>query len=293
MPLVSLKEVLDSAQKGKYAVGSFNVISLEFANAILKAAEQEKSPVILSIGEAHFPYIDIEQIAPVIIRLAAKSSVPVVLNLDHGESVGTAVKAIRCGFTSVMIDLSGRPYEENTAETALITRIAHEVGVSVEAELGMIGGGGEGNYTPSAATPEFFTDPDLACEFVRHTGVDALAVSVGNVHGFYHGEPKLDFDLISRLRRAVPVPLVLHGGSGISDDDFRRAISLGMCKVNFFTGMSQSAVLAVKESMKSSDRFLGFEELLSRAGAAVTEVVSGRMRVFGSSGKVTTGEPIN
>ena len=285
MTLVNLKDVLVPAREGTYAVGSFNVISLEFVNAILDAAECEKSPVILSVAEVHFRYVDIEQLAPLIIRLAGKSTVPVVLNLDHGESVGTAMRAIKLGFTSVMVDLSRLPYEENVAQTAVMTRLAHEVDVSVEAELGRIGGGSEGNYEPKEARPEFFTDPDQAGDFVRRTGVDALAVSVGNVHGFYRGEPRLDFERIKRLRQAVPVPLVLHGGSGISDDDFRRAVSLGMCKINFFTGMSQRASERVKELLVTADHFVGFEEILSLARETVTGVVAGRMRVFGSSGK--------
>lgn len=286
MPLVNLQQVLASADRKDYAVGSFNVVSLEFLNAIMTAAEQERSPVILSVAEAHFPFIDMEQIAPLVIRCGEQSNVPVVLHLDHGESVGTAMRAIRCGFTSVMVDLSTLPYEQNLAETAALVKMAHEVGVSVEAELGVIGGGGEGNYEPSSADAAHFTDPAQAVDFVRSTNVDALAVSVGNVHGFYRGEPQLDFGLIERLGQDVPVPLVLHGGSGISDDDFRRAVSLGIRKVNFFTGMSRGAAEKIKELLDNQERVLGFEALMKGAGEAVAGVVAERMRVFGSAGQV-------
>jgi fructose-bisphosphate aldolase, class II len=181
--------------------------------------------------------------------------------------------------------LSALPYEQNVSETAALTRMAHEVGVSVEAELGVIGGGGEGNYTPSVSNSDYFTDPDQAADFVQSTNVDALAVSVGNVHGFYRGEPQLDFKLIECLRQAVPVPLVLHGGSGISDDDFRRAISLGISKINFFTGISRGAVEKVTELLANQEQSLGFEALMQGVGESVTNVVAQRMRVFGSSGK--------
>lgn len=291
MPYANLKEVLESARRGGYAVGSFNAVSIEFANAILDAAEAEKSPVIISVAEAHFPYVDIAQIAPVIRARAEGTDVPVVLHLDHGESLETAIRALSGGFSGIMIDLSRLPYEENLSETRQLVRFAHALGVSVEAELGEIGGGGEGIYLPSEANPDLFTDPVQAAEFVRRTGIDALAVSVGNVHGFYRGEPRLDFGLIERLGKEISVPLVLHGGSGISDDDFRRAIRLGMCKINFYTGMSERASQRVRELLSGKDEeagngsFLGLERILSAALQAVTEVVAERMRVFGSSGK--------
>ena len=240
MPLVSLKENLKSAKKNGFAIGSFNAVNLDFANAIIRAAHQARSPVILSLAEAHFAYFDLEQITPMLLRLAESADVPVTLFLDHGESQETAYRAIKLGFSGVMIDLSGRSLDENIKMTREVVEYAHDQGVSVEAEIGVIGGGGESNYSESDADPKAFTDCDQALDFVERTSVDALAVSVGNVHGFYKGKPKLDFGLIEKLGQFIPVPLVLHGGSGISDNDFRKAISLGICKINFFTGMSKS-----------------------------------------------------
>ncbi len=203
--------------------------------------------------------------------------------------IATASAVVEANATPVFVDLQLDTFNIDPVAiedlAPLARQVAAAVGLHRVADLGRIGGGSEGNYEPKEARPEFFTDPDQARDFVRRTGVDALAVSVGNVHGFYQGEPKLDFERIKRLRQAVPVPLVLHGGSGISDDDFRRAVSLGMCKINFFTGMSQRASEKVKELLTTADHFVGFEEILSLARETVTEVVAGRMRVFGSSGK--------
>jgi len=282
MGLVNTVELLKHAERHSYAVGAFNVINLEFLNGILDAAESVRSPVILNIAEVHFPYVDIEQISPVISHMAGRACVPVVLNLDHGLSVETVVRAIRCGFSAVMYDASKKPFEQNIEETKLVVKMAHAVGVSVEAELGRVGGA-EGGKKTARAQREFFTDPAQAERFVAETGIDALAVSVGNVHGFYEGEPELDFALIEELGRRTGVPLVLHGGSGISDDDFRRAISLGMRKVNFFTEMSKMATDRVREILESSEDTL-IPDLLSAARERIGEVVADRMRVFGSAG---------
>ncbi len=285
MGLVNTVALLDHAERHSYAVGAFNVINLEFLNGILEAAERLRSPVILNIAEVHFPYVNIEQITPAIKHMAESACVPVVLNLDHGLSVETVVRAIRCGFSAVMFDASKKPLMENIEETRLVVKMAHAVGVSVEAELGRVGGA-EGGRKTAKAQREYFTDPAQAERFVSETGVDALAVSVGNVHGFYDGEPELDFALIGELRKRAGVPLVLHGGSGISDDDFRRAIRLGMRKVNFFTEMSKMATDRVREILRESEDTL-IPDLLSAARERIRDVVMDRMRVFGSAGACT------
>lgn len=282
MGLVNTVDLLRHAEEHSYAIGAFNVISLEFLNGILEAAEEVKSPVILNIAEVHFTYVNIEQITPAIKYMAEKACVPVVLNLDHGLSIETIVRTLRCGFSAVMYDASKKPLDQNIDETRLVVKMAHSVGVSVEAELGMVGGA-EGGERATKAKREFFTKPDEAERFVAETGIDALAVSVGNVHGFYDGEPELDFDLIRELKRRTGIPLVLHGGSGISDDDFRRAIALGMRKINFFTEMSKMATDRVAELLKDSDRYL-IQDLLKEAQSKIKAVVMDRMRVFGSAG---------
>jgi len=280
--LVNLSDVLGHAYRYGYAVGAFNVINLEFLNGILEAAERQRSPVVVQIAEVHFKYVDIEEITPAIRHMAERASVPVVISLDHGESVGTIVRAIRCGFTAVMFDGSKLPFEENVEQTKLVVQIAHSVGVSVEAELGRVGGseGAEGGV----AREEFFTDPDQAGEFVRRTGVDALAVAIGNVHGFYKGEPKLDFERLRAIRDSTGVPLVLHGGSGIPDDDFRRAIQLGIAKINYFTEMSRKAVQRVKEVLERDSRIVGLQDLMLEAKDAIRKEVEDRIQVFGSAG---------
>lgn len=281
MGLVNTIDLFRHAEKNSYALGAFNVVSLEFLNGILDAAEAVKSPVILNIAEVHFDYIDIEQIYPVIKYMADKACVPVVLNLDHGMSIETVVRALRCGFSAVMYDASKKPLEQNIEETSLVVKMAHSVGVSVEAELGRVGGA-EGGAHAAKAHREFFTNPDEAERYVAETGIDALAVSVGNVHGFYDGEPELDFELIAELKRRAGIPLVLHGGSGISDDDFRKAVSLGMRKINFFTEMSKIATDRVRETLERSEHCF-IQDLLKEARLVIKEVVMDRMRVFGSA----------
>lgn len=281
MGLVNTVDLLAHAEKYSYAVGAFNIVNLEFLNGILIAAEKERSPVILNIAEVHFPYVDIEQITPAIKYMADKACVPVVLNLDHGLSLETVMRAIRCGFSAVMFDASKKPLEENIEETRLVVKMAHAVGVSVEAELGQVGGA-EGGKKSAKAKREYFTNPDEAERFVARTGIDALAVSVGNVHGFYDGEPELDFELISELRRRTNVPLVLHGGSGISDNDFRHAVECGIRKINFFTEMSKEATNRVRELLVSNEDIM-IPDFLKEARKRITNVVAERMRVFGSS----------
>ncbi len=281
MGLVNTVDLLRHAEMHSYAVGAFNVINLEFLDGILEAAEEMRSPVILNIAEAHFPYINIEQITPAIQYMAENACVPVVLNLDHGLSVETVVRAIRCGFSAVMFDASKKSLEENIAETKLVVRVAHAVGVSVEAELGRVGGAEGGGR--ARARREYFTHPDEAERFVIETGVDALAVAVGNAHGFYEGNPELDFDLIQTLKKRTGVPLVLHGGSGVSDEDFRQAVSLGIRKINFFTEMSKVACDHVRELLGSSEDLL-LHDLVLEIRRRVRDVVRERLDVFGSAG---------
>ena len=195
------------------------------------------------------------------------------------------MQAIRLGFTSVMFDGSTLSYEENLRQTREVVKIAHAVGVSVEAELGAVGGD-EGGALFGEADSAKFTDPNLAAEFVRETGIDTLAVAIGNAHGKYKGEPKLDFERLAAIRQQAGVPLVLHGGSGISDADFRRAIELGIHKINFYTGMSQAALGAIDQCMSSRNtRYDEFAEMLMAVETAISEIVMQQMQIFGSSGK--------
>ncbi len=298
MSLVNLSAILQDAQQNRYAVGSFNIVNLEFLQAILTAAEKKRSPIILSIAEIHFKYlenepvdsgqsaryiIDLETILPLIRHAALQASVPVAIHLDHGLKFETIVRAIRCGFTSVMFDGSLLPFEENIRQTQEIVRMAHAVGVTVEAELGHVGGaeGGPGGET---AAKEWYTNPADAQQFVDRTKVDALAIAIGNVHGLYKQTPKLDFDRLTEIRRRVAVPLVLHGGSGIPAEDFKTAIQLGICKINFYTEMSRTATERTKQIMQENPNIISFPDILLAVKSSVQEVVAENLDIYGSSG---------
>lgn len=287
MPLVDLKTVLRHAQDHAYAVGSFNITGLDMIEPILDAAMELGSPVILSIAEVHLPYVDLEEACFTAAAKAAKAPVPVVLHLDHGLSFTTIMRAIRFGCTSVMFDGSTLPYEENLRQTQEIVKIAHAAGVSVEAELGHVGGG-EGTDEASTADPSLFTDPGQAQDYVSRTGIDALAPAFGTVHGFYRGEPQLDFKRLETIRDLVGVPLVMHGGSGISDQDYRQAIAKGICKVNVFTNFSVAGVQAASKGL-GAGRITQLPELFGTVKKAVYETVADKMRVFGSVSQAAKG----
>ncbi len=282
MGLVNLREMLSDADTQRYAVGAFNVVNLESLQAILEAAVEKRSPVILNIAEVHFKYIDLESISPVIQRAAEQVPVPVALHLDHGIHFETIVRALRCGFTSVMFDGSTLPYEENVQATRDVVRMAHAVGVTVEAELGHVGGE-EGGTEGAQSDPALYTDPDQAADFVKKTGVDALAVAIGSAHGLYKRKPKLDFERLVQIKDATGIPLVLHGGSGIPNEDFRKAIELGICKINVFTEMSQSATRQIKDKLQKDPDFFSFPDLMLMAREAIKETVMEKMDIFGSS----------
>jgi fructose-bisphosphate aldolase class II len=282
MPLVSYADLLSNAQKNSYAIGAFNIFGLEFLPAVLQAAEEERSPVLLQINPVHYAWMDLPAYLRYVKEQLAKTSVPVGLNLDHGTSLGVVLQGIQAGFPSVMYDGSRLPYEENLARTAEVVRLCAPCGVTVEAELGTLND--EGRILSEADDDLLFTDPKRAAQFVEDSGVDALAVSIGNAHGVYRGKPQLDFKRLQEIAEATPVPLVLHGGSGISDDDFKIAISLGICKINIFTDMSVAACSRVGELTGSDDQF-DYPNLLLEARASIKSVVVQKMRTFGSSGR--------
>ena len=286
MPLISLADGLKHARVHQYALGAFNVLDTHFLRALFAAAKQQRSPFIINIAEVHFKYLSLDTLVEAVKYEAARHDIPVVLNLDHGLHFEAVVQALRLGFTSVMFDGSTLDYEENVRQTREVVKMCHAVGVSVEAELGAVGGD-EGGALYGHADEAFFTDPAKARDFVDRTGIDALAVAIGNSHGKYKGEPKLDFARLEAIRQQTGLPLVLHGGSGISDADFRRAISLGIHKINFYTGMSQAALAAVDKSMTARDQIYDeFAELMLSIEQAITDIVAEQMRIFGSEGKI-------
>lgn len=282
MPLVNLKTILSGAYQNKYAVGSFNLVNDMFLEAILGAAEETNSPVILSIGEAHLPFLKMENICPLILKLAEKSNVPVCLNFDHGLTFENIRRAIDNGFTSIMYDGSKYELAENIDKTNQVVDLCRPLNISVEAELGAVGGD-EGGKLFGAPDPNKYTDLEQAVHFMEATGVDALAIAIGNSHGKYKGEPNLDFDRLDKINKTLGIPLVLHGGSGISDVDFRKSIQLGIAKINYYTGMSEVALKTVKAFMKEQlERYNDFLLMLQEVTLNVKEDVKHQMDVFGS-----------
>ncbi len=287
MALINMTDLLAHAKQNKYSVGAFNITNLDFIETIMDAAVESNSPVIMQLAEVHFRYLNLEDIAPVLINAAKNVSIPVCIHLDHGKSLKTMIRAIRAGFTSIMYDGSEHPLEENIKNTAEVVKIAHSVGVSVEGELGNVGGEAIGveAAAPHTASEEFYTKVEDALRFTDETGLDTLAISIGNVHGLYKGDPKLDFDRLAAINNGVSIPLVLHGGSGISDDDFKKAISLGICKINFYTGISQAAMSRVHKFIEEHPKSISYPDLAKFAMSELNKTVMDRMGVFGSKGQ--------
>jgi fructose-bisphosphate aldolase class II len=271
-----MRELLDEAQKGVYAVGAFNVYNYETILGVVRAAQEEKVPVIVAFGERYLENMDFESVALVAERLSRKVSTPIALHLDHCKSVDRIRQAIRAGFTSVMFDGSSLPLAQNVAATRDVVRIAHGAGVSVEAELGAIALGDRSN---EEAAEQIYTDPAQARELVEASGVDALAVSIGTVHGLYKGEPKIDVGTLKAIRRLVSVPLVLHGGSGTPEDVLRECIRNGICKINVNTEISTLVVDRFR-AMLASGKDFHYSKLSLEAVRLVTQVARKYIGIF-------------
>lgn len=274
--LCNLNDVLKPASQMKYGVGLFNCITLEMAEGIFKAAEKLNVPVIIGTAEILLPAASLAKIADIVIRRAKESTIPVVLHYDHGLTFQKCIEAIKCGYTSIMYDCSTDSYEENVKKVSKIVKIAHAVGVSVEAELGHVGD--NSNVGNSQNPSDYYTDPAQALDFVKRTNVDALAIAVGNAHGDYNFPPKLDFNRISEISQAVKIPLVLHGGSGLADSDFQEAIRRGIAKINIFTDISKAQVKGMQKAMDN-----GIQNVFDMIPYEVTEiqkVVEEKMKIF-------------
>jgi fructose-bisphosphate aldolase class II len=285
MSLVTLKTVLSKAYKKGYAVGAFNIINLTFLEAIIDAARRTASPVILNIAEVHFPFVTMENITPLVKEIAKREQIDIVLNLDHGLTMNAIERAVANGFTSIMFDGSHLDFDENIRQTREVVKMCHARNISVEAELGAVGGA-EGGGLLGEADPVKYTDIQQAKEFVERTGVDALAVAIGNSHGRYKGKPDLDFNRLCSIRDLTSIPLVLHGGSGISPDNFRKAISFGIAKINFYTGMSDAAIKATKRYLgEMGGRYNDYPMMMNAVKESVMQVVAEQMEIFGSIGQ--------
>lgn len=282
--LVNLNQVLKRAKAEKYAVGLFNTHDTDMLEAAIAAAEELRSPIIIGTAEVLLPYGDLPLIAPALVAAAKRATVPVVVHYDHGLTFEKTMEALKEGFSSVMYDASAKDYVTNVAETAEVRKIAHAFGATIEGEIGHVGLAQEGDDRNGQ-----YTTVAEAVDFQTKTGVDALAVAVGNAHGVYKSKPCIQLDRIAELNAAVACPLVMHGGSGLSADDFRNAIARGVAKMNIHTDMVCAGMRAMYESCDAHDRakIVTWDYLDTRKAkvAAIKAVVSEKLRLFGSIGK--------
>ncbi|MDO4539811.1 MAG: class II fructose-1,6-bisphosphate aldolase [Syntrophomonadaceae bacterium] len=283
MALVPVTELLLKAEAGGYAVGAFNANNTEIVQAIAMAALQERSPVIMQASQGAISYAGLEYITGMVKLAADEYDVPIALHLDHGTDFDQVVKCIRSGFSSVMYDGSKHSLEENIAMTNKVLDIARPVGVSVEAELGKIGGTEDNVHVD--AKDALYTDPEEARYFVEKTGVESLAVAIGTAHGQYKGEPKLDLQRLAKIKSLVNIPIVLHGSSGVPDDTIRSAIAGGVCKVNIDTNIREAFVWKMREVIAAKPDEIDPRKILGPARDAAVEVIRQKIRVFGSAGK--------
>lgn len=281
--LVNMNDVLLPAKAGGYGVGFFNAVNVEMARAIIETAEEMNAPVMVGTAEVLLPAMELERVAEYLIPMAKKAKVPVCVHYDHGLSYGRCKQAMDLGFTSIMYDCSMDDYETNVEKLKDMTEECHARGITVEGELGHVGdNAGAGKLeNPS----DYYTDPNTAADFVKRTGVDSLAVAVGNAHGDYAFPPKLDFERIKTISEKTNLPLVLHGGSGLSDDDFKQAVSLGICKVNIFTDIDKAGKAGIERGLAAGAKTM--MQLMPYEIEAMKEVVREKITLFGSIDKAT------
>jgi len=279
MLLHSLSDLYKMLPEGKYAIGAFNVHNMEYTQAVIEAAEIEEAPVILMIGEAIVPFADLEMLTNICQFAARNSKVPVLVTLDHGKSVNIIKQSIDLGL-SVMFDGSLLPFDENVRITKEIVKEARKNGVSVEGELGVIGGAEDGIKYDRILK----TEPETAAKFVEETGVDALAVAIGNCHGLYKGKPDLDIPRLKQIEKMIDIPLVLHGGSDLPVDQAKKAIMAGIKKFNIGTDLKYAFASSLKETLSKEPMTFNPPEILTPAREAVTKVTRSKIQLFGSSG---------
>ena len=276
-----MNDVLIPAKNGKYGVGFFNAVNVEMARAVIETAEELNSPVMVGTAEVLLPVMELERVAEYLIPMAEKATVPVCVHYDHGLTFERCMQALNLGFSSIMYDCSTDPYEENISKVAEMVKICHAMGVTVEGELGHVGdNAGAGKL---AHPSDYYTDPDTAVDFVTRTGVDSLAVAVGNAHGDYAFPPKLDFDRIDIISQKTDLPLVLHGGSGLSDDDFKKAVQIGISKINIFTDIDKAGKTGIEAGLQAGAKSM--MGLIPYEIDAMKAVVVRKIELFGSKGQ--------
>ena len=272
--LVNMKEMLKDAQKNHYAVGLFNTIDTDMLEGVLAAAEKLRSPVIIGTAEVLLPYGELKLIAPSILAAARRASVPVAVHYDHGLTVERCMEALELGFSSIMFDGSAGDEAKNLMDTRRMVEIAHARGVTVEGEIGHVGDAGNRDNE----TDDRYTTPKEAIRFVQETGVDALAIAIGTAHGAYKSKPRLDIERLREIRAVLDTPLVLHGGSGLSEEDFRNTVREGIAKVNIFTDLCVAGERAMKEVG-------GYLDIRAKKVEYIRQAVEGKMLLFGSANR--------
>ncbi len=281
--LVNMNEILLPAKEKKYGVGFFNAVNVEMAKAIIETAEELRAPVMIGTAEVLLPAMPLENVADYLIPMAKRASVPVCVHYDHGLTFEKCMEALKLGFTSVMYDCSTADYEANADRVAEMVKICHAMGVTVEGELGHVGDNeGAGKLEKPS---DYYTDPEVALDYVRRTGIDALAVAVGNAHGDYKFPPKLDFGRIETIAGKTGLPLVLHGGSGLADEDFRIAVEKGICKVNIFTDLDKAGKAGIEQGLREGAKAM--TGLIPHEIEAMKAVVREKISLFGSVGVVS------
>ena len=276
--LVNLNEVLKKAQEGHYGVGLFNTTDSDMLEAVISAAEELNSPVVIGTAEILLPYGELQLIGPAMVAAAKRAKVPVVVHYDHGLTFDRCMEALKLGFSSLMFDGSVKSYEENLKETQEIVKIAHSFGATVEGEIGHVG---NADNEKDLGT-DMYTTPQEAKSYVEATGVDALAIAIGTAHGVYKSKPKLNIERLKEIRNTIDTPLVLHGGSGLSDDDFKNTVREGIAKVNIFTDLC----LAGAEGFKAGlDQGMSYLEARNLKVQYIKEAVKRKMILFGSENK--------
>lgn len=282
MSIVAMKDMLTHAYQHGYAVGAFDAVSLDFVTGIIAAAERSRSPVILSLAESHFNYFDFELLMPAVEAAAQRATVPVAIHLDHGMSLDSAVRAINLGCNGVMVDASQHPFNKNVELTRSITKIAHGCGVPVEGELGYVPGI-EGEDAERHAGELVYTSVLEAKEYAQHTGIDFLAVSIGTVHGRMKGKPKLNYNRLQEINEALGIPLVLHGGTGLADEQYSRLITNGVSKINYYTALADAAGNRMQQNTQNGGQ--SYTALVAGAADTIAEETERCMRLWGAAGR--------
>ena len=283
MPLVHMGDMLHHAYDNRYAVGAFDVVSLDFITGVIAAAEAQQAPVIISLAESHFEYFDFELLMAAVVRAAERTTVPVAIHLDHGESLESAVRAVNLGATGVMVDASSLPLDDNIARTRAVVDMARGCGIPIEGELGYVPGV-EGEDAERHPGDVVYTTVEEAQRYRDETGVDFLAVSIGTVHGRMQGEPQLDFERLADINQALGIPLVIHGGTGLSVEQFRRLIDNGVTKINYYTALADAAGKQIQTNAKTAER-PGYTGMLRGTAEAVQREAERCIDTWGSNGR--------